>query len=396
MSDPRLLVAAEFPPNASGGGPAVVRQMLTEWPVENLWWWSCLPERSQCFGQKTASHQVAAIPAKLYPLRRLARQKAWLLELLWTRSAARNLHRMIQRCRPDVLWVIPHAWAIPPLARALPAARVPFHVTVQDYMDARGFVRRLGEARGRRFVKLTEEFYVRAKTCDATSHPMIADLKARTGRAGAQMIHAGLEEADFAWLNQVPRGCSDVLRIAYAGTIVVEAEFELFVRALSLVRGRLPSPVKLELFTGHSYRDRGWFDPAWMREHSELAAPALAEALRSCSWGFAPMSLTDDDPRYNRFSFPTKFISYLAAGLPVITLGHPDSSVVRMATAYNVGLCTTTGEVEKLGAELLAVLARADAAEVHRPAILACAMKEFDARRMRGVLYECFRKCAQG
>jgi len=225
---------------------------------------------------------------------------------------------------------------------------------------------------------------------------MIADLKARTGCEAAQMIHAGLEEADFAWLNQVPRGCGDVLRIAYAGTIVVEAEFELFVRALSMVRGRLPSPVTLEFFTGHSYRDRGWFDPAWMREHGELAAPALAKALRDCSWGFVPMSLTDEDPRYNRFSFPTKFISYLAAGLPVITLGHPESSVVKMAAAYDVGLCTTTRDVEKLGAQILAVLSQADAAVVHRSAILDCATKEFDARRMRGVLYECFRKCAQG
>ncbi len=51
------------------------------------------------------------------------------------------------------------------------------------------------------------------------------------------------------------------------------------------------------------------------------------------------MALDDDDPRYNRFSFPTKFINYLAAGLPVITLGHPESSVVRMASEYQVGLC---------------------------------------------------------
>jgi hypothetical protein len=49
---PRLLVATEFSPNAAGGGPAVVRQMLKNWPAEKHRWQSCRP------GLKTASNQV--------------------------------------------------------------------------------------------------------------------------------------------------------------------------------------------------------------------------------------------------------------------------------------------------------------------------------------------------
>jgi hypothetical protein len=105
--------------------------------------------------------------------------------------------------------------------------------------------------------------------------------------------------------------------------------------------------------------------------------------------------LNNDDSRYNRFSFPTKFISYLAAGLPVITLGHRESSVVKMAEAYGVGLCTTTSDVNQLAAELLAALSQTDAASAYRPTIMGCATMEFDARRMRAVLQDCFRKCAQ-
>jgi hypothetical protein len=301
---------------------------------------------------------------------------------------------MIRQYQPDVLWGIPHAWAIPPLAGALAVEHLPFHITVQDYMDTRGTVARLGEARSRRFVKLTEELYAAARTRDATSHPMIADLSVRTGCKAVQMLHAGLEESDFAWLAQTPVGRGDSLRIAYAGTIVVEKEFALFVRALARIRERLPVPVTLEFFTGHAYGRRDWFDSRWMHERGNLSESALTETLRECAWGFAPMSLSDDDARYNRFSFPTKFISYLAAGLPVITLGHPECSVVKMATAYEVGLCITTPEVEKLTTQLLGVLSRADAAAVHRRAILDCATKEFDARRMRSVLHDCFRKCA--
>ena len=65
-----LLVATEFPPNASGGGPAVVRQMLKNWPVEKLCWWSCLPEAHGQFGQRVQKHACAVIPRKCYPSRK--------------------------------------------------------------------------------------------------------------------------------------------------------------------------------------------------------------------------------------------------------------------------------------------------------------------------------------
>jgi hypothetical protein len=393
-SYPRLLVATEFPPNASGGGPAVVRQMLRGWPGEKLFWWSCLPERDARFGQQTAAHQVAKIPPRLYPNRRWAAQKSWALEHFWTPGAARHFQRNLASLQPDTVWVIPHAWAVPPLAQTLVGGSRRHHATMQDYMDARSGAARFGAERSRRLAAMAAKLYASATTRDATSQPMIADLRARTGGDATQMLHAGLEQGDFDWLAQKPvlRPCE--IRIAYAGTIVVEKEFELFVNALARVRSQLPEPVTLELFTGHSYRERGWFHAAWMRERGNLSEPALTDALRECAWGFAPMALTDDDPRYNRFSFPTKFISYLAAGLPVITLGHAESSVVKMAKAYDVGLCTTTSGAEKLGVELLAALARPDAVAAHRAEILRCATAEFDARRMRAVLHECFRTCS--
>src|SRR5438093_551980 len=124
---PKLLVATEFPPNASGGGPAVVRQMLKEWPVEKLFWWSCLPERDQRFGQKVSAHRVAKIPARLYPNRRCARQRAWLLEKFWSHWAAGNLRATLDAFQPEAIWVIPHAWAIAPLAKVLLNSRLGIH-----------------------------------------------------------------------------------------------------------------------------------------------------------------------------------------------------------------------------------------------------------------------------
>jgi hypothetical protein len=222
---------------------------------------------------------------------------------------------------------------------------------------------------------------------------MIDDLQVRTQARAAQMLHAGLEEEDFRYLkDRKPCGAPGI-RIAHAGTILVPAEFALFVGALERIRQNVP--VSLELFGAHSYRGERWFDGRWMREHGNLPDAQLLTALRACDWGFAPMALTDHDPRYNRFSFPTKFITYLAAGLPVITLGHPESSVMRMAAAYVVGLPTVVADVEALSQQLTKALSARDAWQQYRGEIIRCARTEFDASKMRNVLHDCFAQCAE-
>jgi len=396
MTDPhpRLLVATEFPPNAPGGGPAVVRQMLRGYPAEQLTWWSCVPEVDQKFRQRVSAAAVATIPSRLYPHRRWCAQKSWFLENVWSRWAAGQFRRALREFKPDVVWVIPHGWSIPPLDRVLPGSGIAWHTTYQDYMNIDSYVIRYGVARGWRLAVGGDRLYAGATTRDATSHPMNADLLARTGAPSSQMLHAGIEPEDLAWLKAGVPKQPDLIRIAHAGSIQLEDVFALFVAALEKIRPQLPVPVSLEFFGNHSYRNRPWFNPAWMNERGNLPAAELTAALRQCAWGFSPMALTDADPRYNRFSFPTKFISYLAAGLPVITLGHAESSVVKMAQAYNVGVCLTTSDVTAISARLAEALADPQPQTKYLAEIQRCAVTEFDAVRMRAILYDNFRRCA--
>lgn len=391
----KLLVATEFPPNASGGGPAVVRQMLKDWPVENLFWWSCLPEYGQRFGQNIREDRCAAIPPKFYPNRKFTAIKSAFLEKIWTPRAARQLTRTLQELKPDVVWVIPHNWSIPPLAKALAATRQRYHVTMQDYVEVHDNPQRFGRARCERMARMADELYARATTRDATSYPMIADLRARTGADAAQMLHAGLEPEDFVFLQNKVSKRTDSIRIGYAGTILVEGVFELFVAALESIRSALSKPVELHLFGAHSYAERAWFKRDWITEHGNLREAELLTKLRECDWGIAPMALTDHDPRYNRFSFPTKFISYLAAGLPIITLGHRESSVMKLVAQYDVGLSTSASDVNVLAEQLRTALSNHLPWERHGKEIIRCARAEFDAERMRRKLYECFKVCAQ-
>jgi hypothetical protein len=368
--------------------------MLKEWPVANLFWWSCLPEPDSLFGQKVAAHRVALIPRKLYPQRRWCGAKSWFLEHVWTPWAARHFETTLDEFNPEAVWVIAHGWAIPPLARALPRTGIGFHTTVQDYMDAKVYVARFGSGRSQRLVALAEKLYSEATTRDATSQPMVADLEARTGRTAGQILHAGLEAEDFAFLAGKKQSPAQEIRIAYSGTIIVEEDFAWFAKLLDSVRPRLPVPVKLQFF-GARAPLRHWFNSGWMREHGLLAQEPLLNAMKECTWGFVPMSMADDNPRYNRFSFPTKFISCLAAGLPLITMGHPESAVVQMANTYRVGICLSSGEPDALAKELLTGLSIKDPWERFKPEILRCASSEFNAGQKRNRLYECLLTCAR-
>jgi hypothetical protein len=385
---PKLLVASESSPNAAGGSGAIIRQMLKDWPAENLFWWSCLPERNHHFGRKVAAHAVALIPRKLYPNIRWRPQKSWLLETFWLPWATRHFRNTLDALQPDVVWVHAHGWSIPPLARALPPAGVGFHVSIHDYADAHE-----ASAPSLRLAAGQEQLYASAHTRDAICRPMLDDLRAKTGRDGT-IGRAGLEPEDLDFLSRQTVVRDEVIRIAYAGTILVEAEFALFARALARIRRQLPRPVTIEFFGDHSYRTREWFDASWMNERGHLAARELSTELKKCAWGFSPMGLTDEKPRYNRFSLPTKFVSYLAAGLPVIMLGHPESSLAKLAGEHPVGPCILSGDHDRLSRELAAALSDPQPWSTFGPGILRCARAEFDAQRMRAVLFDCFDQCA--
>lgn len=391
----KLLVATEFPPNASGGGPAVVRQMLKDWPAENLFWWSCLPETNCRFGQRVREHRCAAIPAKLYPQRKFTTLKSALLENVWSPGAANHLRRTLCELRPDAVWVIPHNWSIPPLHAAVTGTKSPCHVSLHDYVDVHDNPRRFGAARCARLARQADALYAGAATADAISQEMADDLQQRTGKAAAAIIRFGVESAELDALAATASTAPlNEIRIAYAGSILVEQEFALFVAALRRLREVNRRPIRLRFFGANAFAAAPWFDPAWMSVIGNLPEAELRAELRQCHWGFSPMALADADPRYNRFSFPTKFIAYLAAGLPVITLGHPESSVMKMAARYDVGCSTSAADVATLAAQLQSALAVAAPAERHGPEIIRCARVEFDAAAMRGKLYECFRQAA--
>ncbi len=397
----------------------MVRQMLQRFPGEPHWW-SCrgaAEVRDSGGGDFKVASFACCPPGKLMPAKKLSRIRALLMEHIWAPRAAQSLRRTIKKLKPDCIWAVPHDFSVFPLAKVFAddnsrrtlGRRTRLHVTIQDYPDAHFHGRTWGEARVQRMARMQETLYARATTCDATSQPMLEDLETRTGRRGLQCLHQGLEAGDFAHLNSNLLSESDhpsweaqppsqsvsgrqasVIKLAYAGTILCEREFTIFVELLDSIRNSIchqSSVVELHLYGAHSYADRRWFRP-WITEHGNLPEAELLTELRKCDWGFIPMSLDDADPRYNRYSFPTKFITYLAAGLPVISMGHPESSVMKMASAYNVG--KTIRSPSPSPEELAKTLFSPHSKKAHLPEVLRCAREQFDAEAMRTKLWQAF------
>ena len=423
----KLFVATEFPPDAPGGGPAVVRQMLRDFPGE-VHWWSCrgsvlgssfmVPRGTslQSTRNSGASFQVSSFqccpPGKLMPAKKLPHLRAFLTEHLWAPRAARSLRETIARINPACLWLIPHNWSILPLWRGMgsrvssgESQGVRWHVSMHDFVDAHNFGERVGSGVVRRMRRMQDLIYKNATSRDVICEPMAQHLQEQTGTPPTFICRKGLDSDHFAFLEskQVysppstldprPRP-STPIKLAYAGTILCEPEFYFFVNLLESIiqqrttnnEPRTPS-IELHLYGAHSYASRPWFRP-WIIEHGNLPENDLIVELRKCDWGLSLMALDERDPIYNRYSFPAKFCTYFSAGLAVITIGHPESSVMKMASAYNVGLTIQTRNPSR--EDLANALFAPDAKQIYLPEILRCAREQFDAEAMRKHLWQAF------
>jgi hypothetical protein len=188
-------------------------------------------------------------------------------------------------------------------------------------------------------------------------------------------------------LEQKTSSARETIKVAYAGTIIAEQSFTILVEGLARIRQRLPNPLELHLFGAHCYERQPWFDRVWMTQRGDLGVEELRTALQTFDWGFAPMELTDENPRYNRYSLPTKIVSYLAAGLAIISVGHASSTVARLARQHALGIAieeTNLGEVDDL---LLTGLAEADVWSRYARAIVQCTQQKFDATAMKTELF---------
>jgi hypothetical protein len=385
----RLLVATEFAPDAAGGGAAIVRQMLEKFPSEiEVFWWSVLPSKNpkKCVTKNLVKKHFCGVPPhKLMPQRKCKRLKAWILEHFWVFFAAADFRKTIQQVRPDCVWAIPHNWSILPLHQVLVREKYPvrYHVSLHDYLNVHGFGGCFGHALESRLRQQQDDLYMHAGSRDAICQAMADDLEQLTGRPAGFICRKGVSlEAIPPLVHEEGKHGLSPIRLAYAGSVLVPEDFKKLMGALCKLQQF--HALELHLYGAHDHSKSPWF-AHWMHQHGNMNEDELKRELSGMDWGISLMAFGDHDPSYNRFSFPAKFSTYLGAGIPVITLGHPESSVVRMARSYNVGVVLENlnpASVNRLKDALL----KPNSKESYRLEILRCVSEEFDIIKMSNEL----------
>ena len=391
----KLLLAAEFTPGSPGGDWFHLKQLLRGFDWGRLSWWSMFggAKGTTNLGPRLSSCDV---PAKLVPVERALPVKRLLMQALGVPRAAAHLEQFIREQKPDLLWLMAKGWTIPVFHRVAPRLGIPWHISVYDMPDIAENMHRLGPTLTAKHTRMAEELYAGAASRCVIGDPMAAELERKTGVKAELVERCAVEPEALAKLREArptPATAARVgaIRIGYAGSIIAEEAFAFFVAALQQIRGRLASPVEIHVFGSQRYAGKPWFDPTLIIEHGFVSDADLDKLYGECAWGLAMMRMDDDDPRYNRFSFPCKFTMALASGLPLICLGHPQSGLMELALRYRLGVMITEPDVAKAAELLLAELPDTTRAGGYHSEIVRCAEEEFNAEKNRTRLYGIFR-----
>jgi len=382
--EPRTLIAAIFPPGSPGGDWVIVHHLLRGVDWTKLSWWSFFPGETHL--TKTLGERLCVFrgPQRLAPARRWKWIRGLLFETFIVPLACRQLRDFIAQQNPDQLWILSYGWAIPVFHKVVPSLGLPYHFSMHDMPETTSMVKPLGPKRAHRFLKMQDDLYRGAVSRNVVWHSMGEVMESRTGVKAECEFRCSIEPEDLEKL-RLPRPEKDdsEIRIGYAGTIIAEDAFEFLVRALQKIRRELPVPIKIRLFSSHPYRDRKWFDPELITEYGHLSYKELQKPYSECHWGLSLMPLHDRDPQYSRYSFPCKFTQSLSAGLPIISIGHPKSTLMELAQRYDLGIALTTADPAEAAKTLMALLFDGTKEQTYRREAIRCAEDFFNAEDMR-------------
>jgi hypothetical protein len=118
-----------------------------------------------------------------------------------------------------------------------------------------------------------------------------------------------------------------------------------------------------------------------MSEHGYKDRASLIDSLQCCHAGLVVMDSEEANRNYNRFSFPTKFITYIAAGIEPLVVGHPSSAVSTLATQSGIGI--QISDARLLDKALSNLLREKVSREQKRRQIITFARSHFDAAQKR-------------
>jgi glycosyltransferase involved in cell wall biosynthesis len=341
---PRLLVASYFGAGWTSGGAVIVDGLLRRYPAGRVARFS-VPLRGR--PQPSSVHRYFPSPdvrGHQHPRYGGAASRA-----LWFVGSHVQAQRAIAAARTtgaDVVWSVLDFMWVPFTYRFMRATDLPVHVSVHDDPVASAELAGWPPDVLRKLERAFAFCYRHAATRDVISENMRAHYQRRYER-DAIVVTSGVKRSDApSSVRHRPRETARC-RIVHVGNLLYPDEALAFAEAAHRVNG-----VELT-FIGNvppAVRDasaRLGFDVVPWLSQAELDARLDEFDLAYLPYGFAPAR-----ELFVRTSFPTKLISYLRAGLPVIHHGPGYSSVAEFMRRHPVGVLLDRSDPCELAANL--------------------------------------------
>jgi hypothetical protein len=343
---PRLLVASYFGPGWTSGGAVIVDGLLRDYPAARYrrFW---VPLRTEARASPGAG--ALHVPGLIHPRWRRAASR-----VLWdvgSRIQARQAERLARAFDAQLVWsVLDYAW-VPFTYRFMRRTSVPVHVSVHD--DPVASAQLVGWPADvlRRLERAFEFCYREAASRDVISEAMRGRYLAAYARDAVVVTH-GI--ADARPVVREPAASTGgrlqrarPLRIVHVGNLHYPDEAIRFAEAVHAHGG-----AELTLIGNPPAAVRSAADRLGIRLESWLPQAELNARLPDFDFAYLPYGFSPERRRFVETSFPTKLISYLNAGLPILHHGPAYSSVAGFLRTYRAGVLLDTMDPDALAAGL--------------------------------------------
>lgn len=356
----KIFIIASFPPNSPGGSWPIIEQLLKDYPTDLLYWWYYgMPLK------KDAERYCKTVPfcteyKFLLHGKRFRRVRALLNRIFIEPLGTNHLLKAINKFNPDVILAIPYQGSIPIIFNVLNRLKSKrinhkptVHVSVHDMADTRDSVSRLGSKVAMRYQLLLESIYQIADTTDCVTEEIGEYLGGVTGKLPNLKIMYGAEQEQIDRLRcKEVKSLTNSFSIGYAGTIITQNTFNIFISAIRILNVEYGFDVRLHLFSSHPYDKYPWFDHKLITLEGFLSGDEFRKKYSSMNYALCMMHLDDSDIRYSSYSIPCKLTKSMAEGVPLLCLAGRDTTVYRMISRYQAGFYSDESDPKLLACKL--------------------------------------------
>ena len=283
-------------------------------------------------------HLPARRPLGRVDSTRLGPWADWAGNLVERRRFRRRLTSLIARYRPCGIHSIAHDTSFPFVFAAAAAHAIPFTLTIHDELGYNLY----RHPRLPAMERALERIWLKADRRIVICESMGERYKCRFGDRPYDVVTDGLTLTDPMPRVMVPRG----RRIYFMGSI--HRSYDSNFRALSeganrLVHRRPELNVTLVTRGGSPRSDPGGLafqTLPWATEEEVTSDLDSADLL------YLPIPFAKQHESFARFSLPTKLVTYLGSGLPILYHGPPYSSSAALLNNYSAAIQIHTNRPE--------------------------------------------------